>query len=86
MEILGSTTYVDLSKQTEPWYQLKVTNQWDWLTKSICSESLPDGFVVWYHLKHNTPISSDRYQSDTVLEITEEIKEELINMGLTIRL
>jgi len=84
MEILGSTQYVDLSKQKEPWYQLSVTNQWDWFTKSICAETLSNGFRVSYHLKYNTPISDNQYKSETVTEITEEIKKALREKNLIV--
>lgn len=81
MEILGSTQYVDLSKQKDTWYQLSVTNLWDFSTKSICFKTLSDGENIYYHLKFNTPVSNNTYESETVLEITDEIKQELINKG-----
>lgn len=84
MKIYGSTEYVDLSLQKDNWYQLSVTNQWEWGIKSICSKRLKDGYNIFYHLKYNTPISEDRYQSVTVLDITEEIKEELLKMEYNI--
>lgn len=81
MEIFGSTSYIDLSKQKESWYQLRVTNQWEWGIKSICSKPLSDGYIIYYHLKYNTPKSTDSYKSEIVLDITNEIKEELTKMG-----
>ena len=86
MEIYGSTQYVNLETQTEPWYQLEVTNQWDWSTKSICNKKLNDGYNIFYHLKYKTPISKDSYKSVTVLDITDEIKEELLRMNYNILL
>lgn len=84
MEILGSTQYVDLSKQKDSWYQLNVTNQWDWTTKSICNKPLSDGNVINYHLKLNTPISNDSYKSETVTELTEEMKDILKKRGYNV--
>jgi len=84
MEIKGSTEYVDLSKQKEPWYQLNVTNMWDWTTKSICNKNFENGHIVHFHLNYNSPISDNQYKSETVTEITQEIKDELAKMGYNV--
>ena len=77
MKIYGSTQYVDPSKVKE-WYQLSVINQWDFITKPICFETLGQTTIA-YCLKHR---SSSMYK--TVETITDEMKEELINQGYTI--
>jgi len=84
MKILGSTQYVDLAKQKEPWYQLDVINMWDWGTKSICFQEL-SGTLISYCLKINTPIDGKSYQSTIVHLINDEMKAEIIKMGYIIK-
>ena len=84
MDILGSTQYVDLKEQKEPWYQLSVINQWDWSTKAICFKKLDERTTIKYCLKLNTPKSEKRWKSEVVENITEEMKQVLLDKGMTI--
>jgi hypothetical protein len=58
MEILGSTRYVDLTTQKEPWYQLEVINMWDWKTKPVCFD-YAGKTLISYCLFLCTPKSTD---------------------------
>jgi len=80
MKILGSTQYVNLKTQKDPWYQLKVINQWDWKTKAICFEYV-SGTLITFCLNLNTPKTDNSYKSEIVEIITPEIKNTLIDMG-----
>lgn len=77
LEILGSTVYVDLEVQEEPWYQLQVINMWDWSTKAVCYSQIGDTLIS-YCLRKNTPQTSKRYISEVVENLTDEMKEYLI--------
>ncbi len=70
MEILGSTQYVDLKTQKEPWLQLNVINQWDWKTKAV-SYKLLGNTRISYCLKLNTK-TEDSYRSEVIKELTVE--------------
>lgn len=84
MEILNSTEYVDLKKQKESWYQLNVINQWDWSTKPVCFQELPDGHLIKFCLKKYTPLTDKMCQGELVEELTEEMRTALDEMGYII--
>jgi len=84
MEILGSTQYVDLKVQKEPWYQLSVINMWDWKTKSVCYD-YAGKTLISYCLYKCTPISENQYNQEIVEELTDEMKETLIANGYAIK-
>ena len=77
MKIYGSTQYVDPSKVKE-WYQLSVINQWDFITKPICFETLGETTIA-YCLHYRT---LKEYKE--VETITDEMKEELLKQGYTL--
>ena len=83
MEILGSTQYVNLKTQKEPWLQLSVINQWDWKTKAV-SFKLLDNKRISYCVKLNTPKTEDSYKSKTIENLTDKMKQELIDKGHTL--
>ena len=83
MEILGSTQYVNLKTQKEPWLQLSVINQWDWKTKAVSFEML--GKVrISYCVKLNTPKTQNSYKSETIEKLTIEMEQELVCKGHTL--
>jgi len=81
MEILGTTQYVDLKSQKEPWLQLSVINQWDWNTKAISFELIGNTRVS-YCLKLNTPKTHDSYHSKIIEKLTDEMKKAIMDKGL----
>ena len=84
MEILGSTQYVDLRIQNEPWYQLSVISQWDWSTKAVCY-SYAGNVLISYCLYKCIPASDDTYKQEVVKELTNEMEEILISMGYSLK-
>lgn len=84
MKIFGSTQYVNLSERVEPWYQLEVINMWDWKTKAICFK-YAGKTLISYCLKLNTVINENSYTSIPVEDITDEMKNELLKMGYTLK-
>jgi hypothetical protein len=76
MKIYGSTEYFDRDKQTETYYQLHVTSQWDFSMKSICYKNLPDGTLIGYNLRQGNP-----YKQITLEEVTDEMRENLEGRG-----
>jgi len=83
MEILGSTQYVDFSKQKDKWYQLEVINQWDFKTKSICFR-YSGNTLISYSLKLYTPTGGNICKKEEVEDITKEMENTLINNGYTL--
>lgn len=83
METLGSTQYVDLKTQKEPWLQLSVINQWDWKTKAVSFELIGNTRIS-YCLKLNTPKPDNSYRSETIEELTDEMKKTIIDKGLSL--
>lgn len=84
MEILGSTQYVNLEKQKEQWHQLSVVNQWDWSTKAIC-HSYAGNTLIAFSLNLCTPISNDRYKTEKIETLTNEMKEILLSKGYSVK-
>ena len=83
MKIYRSTEYIDVKNKSGPWYQLKVINLWDAITKPICSRSI-DGKFIMYSLEIHTPISNISWSTDEVKVLSENMKTELIKMKYTI--
>ena len=84
MEILGSTQYVDLNTQKEPWYQLSVINQWDWSTKPVCFSYIRETLIS-YCLYKCTPVSDKQYNQEIVEVLTGEMRECLISKGYSLK-
>ena len=84
MEILGSTQYVDLEEQKEQWYQLSVINQWDLSTKAVCFNNVGNTLIS-YCLNLCTPISNDRYKTEKIEELTDEMKHILLSKGYSVK-
>jgi len=84
MEILGSTQYVDLKQQKEPWYQLSVINQWDWKTQAVCY-SYVGKILIAYCLYKCSPVSESQYNREIIGELTDEMKETLISNGYALK-
>jgi hypothetical protein len=83
MIIYGSTQWVDPSENKE-WYSLEVINQWDWITKPVCFKNL-SGHLISYCLNINTSINETQSKRERVTELTQEIKEELLKMGYSLK-
>lgn len=83
MIIYGSTQWVDPSKNKE-WYSLEVINQWDWKTDPVCFQNL-DGHLIPYCLNKNTAINDTQAKREIVTELTQEIKDELVRMGYSLK-
>jgi len=84
MEILGSTQYVDLTQQKEPWYQLSVINQWDWSTKPVCFNYAGKVFIS-YCLYRCTPVSEVQYNQEIVEALTSEMENCLLLKGYSLK-
>jgi hypothetical protein len=83
MIIYGSTQWVDPSENKE-WYSLEVINQWDWITDPVCFQNLR-GNLISYCLNKNTAINDTQAKRERVTELTQEIKDELIRMGYSLK-
>lgn len=83
MKIYRSTQWVDPSENKE-WYSLEVINQWDWITEPICFRNL-DGNLISYCLNKNTSINEVQTKSESITELTQEIKEALLKMGYSLK-
>lgn len=83
MIIYGSTQWVDPSENKE-WYSLEVINQWDWKTDPVCFQNL-SGHLISYCLNKNTAISDTQAKRERVTELTQEIKDELLKMGYSLK-
>lgn len=84
MIIYGSTQYVDPSENQE-WYSLEVINQWDWKTEPVAFKALSNGHLISYCLNKNTAINNTQAKREKVTELTQEMKDELINMGYSLK-
>ena len=84
MIIYGSTQWVDPSENKE-WYSLEVINQWDWKTSPICFETLDGGHLISYCLNKNTSINESQYRREKIIELTQEMKDELVKMGYRLK-
>jgi len=84
MEILGSSRYVDLTKQKGSWYQLSVINMWDWSTPAVCY-GYAGKTLISYALHYNTPISENSWESKIITELTDEMKESLLLDGYELK-
>lgn len=75
IKIYGSTEAPNREVVLE-WLQLEVINQWDFKTSPICfKDNIP------YSIHKCTVVSYRRCKITPVLNLTKEIKEELIRMG-----
>ena len=83
MKIYGSTQYVEKSDGKE-WYQLDIINQWDWSTKAVAYQN-HNNHLFFYCLKKCIAFSSNAYESKIVETLTEEMKDELLNMGYSLK-
>ena len=83
MIIYGSTQWVDPSRNKE-WYSLEVINQWDCITKSVCFKNL-GSVLISYCLNKNTAINDTQAKREIVTELTQEIKDELLKMGYSLK-
>lgn len=83
MKIYESNQYIEKSKDTE-WYQLSQVGIWDWNIKSICYRKDED-YTFYYCLKKCIAFSSNAYESKIVETLTDEMKEELLNMGYSLK-
>ncbi len=83
MKIYGSTQWVDPSQNKE-WYSLEVINQWDFKTDPIYFQYLGDSLLS-YCLNKNTTINDTEIKRERVIEITREIKNELLKMGYSLK-
>jgi len=83
MIIYGSTQWVDPSENKE-WYSLEVINQWDWKTDPVCFQNL-NGHLISYCLNKNTAINDTQAKRERVTELTQEIKDELVRMGYSLK-
>lgn len=72
MKIYGSTEYFDREKQTETYYELVVTSQWDFSMKSLCFKKLSDGHLIGYNIRQGNP-----YKQLSLDDLTPEMIEEL---------
>lgn len=81
MKILYNTEYVDLSKQTEPWYQLSVTNYQE---NAVCFKKI-NGSTIYYALKKRIPTGEKSYKSEHINTLTLLMMHELKGMGYTIK-
>jgi len=75
MNILDSTTYVDLKTQKENWYQLSVINMWDWSTKPICYRQLDNVLIPYCLYKY-----SIQNESSCKQELISELNVEMENI------
>jgi len=69
-----------ISVKDKEWYQLEVINMWDWGSERICFEK-SDDHVFAYKLKHNKRVEENRWKSEDVTELTDEMKTTLQEMG-----
>jgi hypothetical protein len=84
MIIYGSTQYVNPAENKE-WYSLEVINQWDWKTDPIAFKTLNNNHLIAYSLRKNIAISDNQCKIEQVIELTQEMKDELIKMGYSLK-
>lgn len=80
MIIWGSTQYVPIEKRKEPWYQLSVISQWDFNTKPCCFFTYSKTTISFCLYKY-TYVSDTESNYELVKELTEEMKQELLNLN-----
>lgn len=78
MKILESHQYVDLEKETEPFYQLRQISMWD-LTPMQCFRRT-EKYTFHYEVRLHTKVGKSQWKPEAV-ELTPEIIEELTKMG-----
>jgi len=78
MKIYQSTTHVQEPIGTR-YYQLNVISQWDWHRKACCYKG-----DISYSLWKCVRISDTESRIEIVSDLTNEIREELIEMGYTL--
>ena len=83
MTIYHYSQWVDPSKNKE-WYSLEVINQWDWVTKPVCYKILNGRHLIAYSLNKNLSINNTQYSQEAVTDLSQEIKDKLIEMGYSL--
>jgi hypothetical protein len=66
------------------WFKLEVINIWDWKTEPICFKKIKE-HIISYSLVYNTRISENQYSSVSISELNDEMKEDLIKMGYSLK-
>ena len=83
MKIYGTAEWVDPAKNKE-WYSLDVINQWDWGITPVCFKNF-NGHIIPYCLNKYISINDTQAEKELVTELTQEIKDELVRMGYSLK-
>ena len=87
MKIYESTEYIE--NHTVGELKLEVINQWGFSARPVCFDSVKtiggETQVISYLLKRTTQVyESGGWKYEIVAELTDEMKDELVDMGYTV--